>query len=187
MTFPFANRPVANPQEEAAMSEGQDTLFSLTLGGWPGLGAIPYYMVAYQDAMVAQEARQQIAGLLALGCRPRMTFQMTSPVAMRLEIGPVVAGVIPTDEGLVLVCPYWLAVGQGLRDFTELFLMGLGYFGHRKWALAVLQLPANGLPPPGQDALYLNLREDETFLLDLYEEDVVILGEDGQRYRPPRM
>jgi hypothetical protein len=51
----------------------------------------------------------------------------------------------------------------------------------------VLQLPANGLPPPGQDALYLNLREDETFLLDLYEEDVVILGEDGQRFLPPRM
>ena len=182
MTFPFANG-----QEEAAMSEGQDTLFSLTLGGWPGLGAIPYYVVAYQDDTVAQGARQQIAGLLALGCRPRMTFQMTSPVEMRLEIGPVVVGSIPTDEGQLLVCPCWLAVGQNLREFTELFLMGLGYFAHRKWALAVLQLPTNGLPSPGQDASYLNLREDETFLLDLYEEDVVILGEDGQRYRPPRM
>jgi hypothetical protein len=158
------------------------------------LGAIPYYMVAYQDAMVAQEARQQIAGLLALGRRPRMTFQMTSPVAMRLEIGPVVAGVISTDEGLVLVCPYWLAVGQGLRDFTELFLMGLCYFAHRKWALAVLQLPANGLPMACQwpaaswsGCFFPELRENETFLVDLYEEDVVILGEDGQRYRPPRM
>ena len=42
MNFPFANCPVANGQEEGAMSEGQDTLFSLTLGGWPGLGTIPY-------------------------------------------------------------------------------------------------------------------------------------------------